>query len=200
MILRAVLAARPTAPRGRAGVEEARRLGRAALEESARVSGFELPAGTPPFPRDAERAPLPIQRTDGHGPLYWSTTNTTGLVVALVAPVPVGVDAEWLGRPRSEAVVAYVPEGERQRTGLATPLAAFAIWSAREAVVKCAGIGMAAMGDVALVDAPSAGPWSMRLGSALYHVRQLRDERHVVSVAARSTFELEPHVLAEAVA
>ena len=77
-------------------VEEARRLGRRALEEASRLARLSAPTE---FPRDAERAPLPFEDERAPGRLWhWSTTNTRGLVAAAVAPAPIGIDAEWLDR------------------------------------------------------------------------------------------------------
>lgn len=197
MILHPVAAFGGHSLRGAEKVRMGRDLGRAALVRSARLMKLELAEVEEPFPRDAERAPLPIQH-QGHT-WRWSTTNTHGLSCAIVAPTRVGIDAEWLGRPRLGAALKYLPARELGATGLEPRCAAFALWSAKEAVLKLTGLGISGMGRARLVRVTAPGCLSVELDEELWVVRQLWEQNHVISVACeQSDFGLELEHLAEA--
>lgn len=197
MILHPVAAFGPMDLRGRDKVRSGRELGRAALLRSARLMRLELDAEEDPFERDPERAPLAFERA---GRTWcWSTTNTTGLSCAVVAPTRVGIDAEWLGRPRLGAALRYLPANELGAMGLEARRAAFALWSAKEAVLKLTGLGMAGMGRTRLVRAPGPGRATLELDDDLWQVRQLWEAEHVISIAcAEPEFTLELDHLAQA--
>jgi len=183
---------------GRRGVAEARRLGRAALELSARLA-HRPPILGDAFPRDAGRAPLPVR---GAGTTWhWSTTNTAGLAAAVVAPVRVGIDAEWLDRPRIHAPLEYFDPKERALLGLDERRGVLALWSAKEAVLKARGVGMAGMGRVRVltVDSRTAGDRRRLVASLdgeLASVELLWVGPHVLALACPiDDFEVEPAVL-----
>jgi hypothetical protein len=202
MILHPVVGRVPRGLSGRAGVQEARRIGKLALEESARLARFE---GEARFPRDAERAPVAV-RPPGGATWHWSTTNTPGLAAGVVAPARVGVDAEWLDRPRIEAALEYFDAEELalldrdERTGV------LGLWSAKEAILKLTGVGMAGMGRVRLEGVlPRDGAKDDRLvlsfRDEVLQVAQLWQGEHVLSVACDAdAFDVRCTVLAEATA
>lgn len=188
----APLATGPPTPRGRAGVELARQRAQQALEASAQRAGLADLALE--FPRDAERAPLPMRR--GGESWYWSTTHTHGLAAGMIGNRPLGIDAEWLARPRQEALGEYLSQAELEAMQLPGAHAALALWSAKEAVLKLSGIGMAAMGRTTLVSRSAGGRLWLRLDGRLHLVRQSWLEEHVLSLAIQPTpefqdFELE---------
>lgn len=186
MILQPCLAPLPMGMRGRSGVEHARRQARLALDACSRKLGLE--AHSLSFPRDPERAPLPMQVS---GELWhWSTTNTTGLAAALIGPTPLAIDAEWLGRERTEALDAYLPGREVRALGLPKRRGQLALWSAKEAVIKLTGIGMAAMGRTQLELLLAPGRLAISLDGKLYQVLQSWRPEHVLSVACASEREL----------
>ncbi len=85
MILHPVLARTARNVRGKRGVEEARRLGRSALEASSNLARRPYDAsGVHHFPRDGERAPLPTE--SGGKTWYWSTTNRAARAIAADLP------------------------------------------------------------------------------------------------------------------
>ena len=171
--------------RGRDGVAEARRLGRVSLDRSSKLAHVEHTN----FPRDPERAPTPFR--SGGVTWYWSTTNTTGLAGGVVAPTRVAIDAEWLDRPRLEAVLEYFAPAELDdllQLGLDERRAALALWSAKESVVKLTGVGMAGMGRATLecVLAPGRGTptrLAVSLEDEVFEVVQVWEGEHVVSLA-----------------
>jgi hypothetical protein len=118
---------------------------REALAEALRA-GSEL-AGAPrslpcdAWPRAASGAPAAV------GGWRASFTDTTGLAAALVAPLPVGLDAEWLRRPRWEAArERFRASGELALHDADDAAAVLALWTAKEALLKLAGVGL---GDLA---------------------------------------------------
>lgn len=130
----------------------ARRFGesRAAVAEALRASG-EL-AGAPralPYdgwPRTPAGAPAEC------GGWHASFADTTGLVLALVAPAPVAVDAEWRLRPRWHAArERFEAAGELARLGSDTRDEVLALWTAKEALLKLAGVGLADLGRCTLL-------------------------------------------------
>lgn len=134
-------------------------------------------AGAPAvFPRDPAGAPVP------HGGWWWSTAHTGGLAVAAVAPAPVGVDVERLARPRLQAARRKLAR-ELERLGRDDDAAVVSLWSAKEAVVKRAGVGVAGLPACTLVR--TEGPrWTLSYEGVpeTVHVRVVGE--HVVSVAA----------------
>lgn len=195
MILHPVAAFGALELHGREKVRVARALGRAALRRSARLMKLELEDEEEAFPRDAERAPLSFERA---GRTWcWSTTNTRGLSCAIVAPTRVGIDAEWLGRPRLGAALRYLPASELGAMGLEPRRAAFALWSAKEAVLKLTGLGMSGMGRTELVRVAGAGRATLELDDEVWEVRQVWESEHVISIACEApefTVELD-HLL-----
>jgi hypothetical protein len=179
VILRPCIAHLPRNLRGREGVQAARKLARLSLERCASRLGLEAQALS--FPRDAERAPQPMDHAGQRW--HWSTTNTKGLVAGLLGPTPLAVDAEWLGRPRQAALAAYLPGAEVRALGLPAGHAELALWSAKEAVIKLTGIGMAAMGRTALKEVLGQERLLFSLDGRTYQVLQNWQPEHVISVA-----------------
>ncbi|HED66797.1 MAG TPA: 4-phosphopantetheinyl transferase family protein [Planctomycetes bacterium] len=180
MIVYPVCARVPSGLRGRRGVDEARRLGHEALELSARLAR-RPPVEGASFPRDDERAPLPVRT--GRCTWHFSTTNTRGLAAAVVAPFRIGIDAEWLDRPRIEAPLAYFDARERARLGLDERRGVIALWSAKEAVLKQVGVGIAGMGRVRLESAAPGHRLRLAFDGERFDVRLFFRGDHVLSIA-----------------
>lgn len=168
---------------GRAAVQAARRVAAAALEASARRAGALVRA----FARDADGAPLAA------GGWHWSLSNTKGLVAALVAPAPVGIDVEPLARPRLDAARRRLDEldpGALGRLG-GDRAAVLLLWTATEAVLKAARVGIAGLARCRLVERVAADRLSMSLDGATFDVRLRRVGAHVAAVAWQHGCELE---------
>lgn len=176
MILVAVLAPFPTDLVGREAVLEGRRVGGSALAraaERAGAPGLELR-------RDEKGAPLP---TEGW---HWSNTNTRGLAAAVVAPFPVGIDAEWSRRPRFEAARDRFDRddrGELDRVGGRDRMDVLRLWTAKEAVLKLTRAGIADLGRTVLTEVLDAGRLRLASRDHEYEVRVSLWNEHIVSVA-----------------
>lgn len=154
---------------------------RAALADALRASGAL--AGAP-------RA-LPYEawpRTDTGAPAVvrgWhaSLADATGLALALVAPFPVAVDAEWRHRARLAAVrERFAASGELARLGDDSPDALLVLWTAKEALLKLAGVGLAELGLCTLLARADERVWLTHRGHA-HEVLVRRVGAHWIAVA-----------------
>ncbi len=113
------------------------RHGRRAVSESAARAGFGLKS----FPKDENGAPLPVNG------VHWSLTHKPAFVAGVAAPGPIGIDIEEI-RPRSERLKNRIagPE-EWELIDAEQPVSFFRYWTAKEAVLKAAGVGLAALSE-----------------------------------------------------
>lgn len=128
-----------------------RRMAREALCHSASFSGvtFDVPV------KDRNGVPLVVNG------LHWSVSYTTGLVAAVVAPDPVGIDLEQITpvslvlrkRVATEQEWALAPEF--------SPELFFHYWTAKEAVLKATGHGLRGLDDCKI--SSIGGDQSLRL-------------------------------------
>jgi len=180
MILHPVVVRRTEGLRGRAGVELGRRLGRRALERSAELAGAPW-AGTR-FPEEglpADKSGAPLPRDGWH----WSTTNTRGLIGALVAPCPVALDAEWVRRPRLDEIRSAFDPDELARVGASPGPAELAVWTAKEAVLKLTGVGLAGLPGCRVVEREGPGLLRVTLDRRAFRVRQQVWGEHLLAFA-----------------
>lgn len=121
--------------RGRDKVRTLSRLARSALMKSCEKSGLSLDR----FPKSDKGVPLPV------GGVHWSLAHKSDIVGGVAAPLPVGIDLETI-RPVSDALLEKVAGadewqlagGERQKNF-------FRFWTAKEAVLKAVGRGLAGL-------------------------------------------------------
>ena len=118
--------------KGRAKVACLSRQAREALNISARKSGIVLET----LLKKENGAPLPFNGT------YWSLSHKSSYVCAVVARANIGIDIEKI-RPVSHAL--FKKTADEHEWGLATQSAInvfFSYWTAKEAVLKAAAIGL----------------------------------------------------------
>ncbi len=129
--VRAVVAALGTRER----VAALSRLARRAAQRSAVRTG----GGPGGLHKDDDGVPRP------ENGFFWSVTHKPRYVGGVVAPHPVGIDIEEI-RPRSPGLFDKVAtEEEWALAGGQGELAFFRYWTAKEAVLKAAGVGLAGL-------------------------------------------------------
>jgi hypothetical protein len=161
--------------RGRARIAAQSALARRALETSAAKSGAVLGA----LEKDCEDAPLP-----SHG-WHWSLSHADGIAAGVVCRARIGLDVEAV-RPRRPDVVARATSREElELLGGFSWHAFFRIWTAKEAVLKKAGVGLLELSQCRLVAAPGL---QSQAGPLIVHHRErdhvVHQRTHVDHVAA----------------
>ena len=147
MTLLPVILAVPEAAPGLSGEEKVARLtrlSREALRMSAERSGLVL--GEPA--KDSDDVPIP------ENGVHWSVSHKPGCVAAVVSTEPAGIDIEDL-EPRSEPPYRLVAtEEEWDLGGGRSQELFFRYWTAKEAVLKAAGVGITGLKKCTVVSIP----------------------------------------------
>lgn len=108
------------------------RYARRAVRESALCGGYRLTS----FPKDDNGAPLAVDD------VHWSLTHKSAYVAGVAAPGPIGIDIEEI-RPRSERLKDRIADSkEWSLIDAEHPVSFFRYWTAKEAVLKAAGVGL----------------------------------------------------------
>jgi 4'-phosphopantetheinyl transferase len=137
-ILHPVILAVPGSDLGLKGREKVAALGqhaRQALAHSARFGGVRLG----PLEKDDHGAPLP---SNG---IHWSLTHKERYVAAVTAPRPVGIDIEKIRPVRAGMYQRLAGDAEWALAPEITPVLFFRYWTAKEAVLKAVGKGLAGL-------------------------------------------------------
>ena len=128
--------------RGRDKVVRLSALARKAVQFSANQSGIKLGE----LMKSPEGAPLPV---DGY---FWSLAHKPDYVAGVVADSPIGIDIEKI-KPCAPGLYRMIAEeDEWKRGGLKSELLFFRYWTAKEAVLKSAGVGMKALSQCRVID------------------------------------------------
>lgn len=185
----AVLVQLPTSLERTARFRAARAAMPGALRASAELAGARRELPWNDWPRTAAGAPAPV---DGW---HASFADTTGLVVALVAPFPIGLDAEWCLRPRwAAARERFRESGELALLGADDRAAVLALWTAKEALLKLAGVGLADLARCPL-RGHHEGVFRLEHAGRGHDVRVLSAGQHLVACASAAPIELALHTL-----
>jgi 4'-phosphopantetheinyl transferase len=104
---------------------------RRALEQSAEKSSVRLDV----LAQNERNAPLPFKGT------YWSVTHKNEYVAGVVCPSPTGIDIEKIC-PREKSLFRKTAGEAEWALADKTFTTFFRYWTAKEAVLKAAGIGL----------------------------------------------------------
>lgn len=162
-------------------ISNRRRAARKACRDSALRLGLRLGE----LLVDEQGAPLPVEGW------YWSVSHTKGVVCGIVYPAPVGIDVERVQRRRQEIVAATATVAEYDVAGGLRWHSFTRIWSAKEAVLKKAGCGLAELSRCVVVAAPSPRALVLHHRDGLHFVHQCFRHGHYFSIAADVADEAE---------
>lgn len=158
--------------RGRERVTLLSRYARQALRLSADKAGMILQD----ISKDADDIPLPS------GSYHWSVSHKPKYVAAVISGSPAGIDIEEV-RPRKRSIFSYAAGDEEwELCGGQSWDALYRIWTAKEAVVKAAGTGLAGMRACRVVSVPDESQMLLFYQDSLHTVEQLRFNGHIVAV------------------
>jgi 4'-phosphopantetheinyl transferase len=160
---------------GRERVKALSRLARQALHNSARQGGWALGS----LEKDSDGVPLP---SNG---IHWSLSHKETLVVAVAAPFPVGIDVERI-RPVDERLYRRVAAAaEWNLTGGMDRLTFFRFWTAKEAVLKAVGKGIAGLGHCQVATIHNERMMTLMYDDTAWTVtHHWIDDRHLAAVTA----------------
>jgi 4'-phosphopantetheinyl transferase len=128
--------------RGRDRVARLSSLARQAVQLSASQSGIKLGE----LMKSPEGAPLPVA---GY---FWSLAHKPDYVAGVVADIPIGIDIEKM-KPCAPGLFRMIAEEDEWRRGeVKSELLFFRYWTAKEAVLKSAGVGMKALSQCRVID------------------------------------------------
>ncbi len=170
---------RPTPDQGpehpaRERVAAQRRAARAALDEAARRIGLAVAA----WPQEQEGGrPLPV------GGLHWSISHDADYVAAVLAPVAVGIDLERIAQRRAALTERVADEQERALFPTFDAQAFTRLWTAKEARLKVAGVGLGELSRCRL-EAVLGDELRLRHRGALHRVIETRFGDHILALAA----------------
>ena len=161
--------------KGRDKVKALSRLARSALMKSCEQSGLHLDA----VPKSEKGVPLPV------GGVHWSLTHKSDMVGGVASLSPVGVDLEAI-RPVNHALLAKVADddewrlvsGDRQK-------AFFRFWTAKEAVLKAVGKGMAGLSRCRILSVVDDTRRTLAYDDTRWPVAHFWFDGHVAALTAR---------------
>jgi 4'-phosphopantetheinyl transferase len=174
-ILYPVILAVPDAERqlkGRDKVKALSRLARIALRFSCQKSGLHLVR----FPKSEAGVPLPL---DG---IHWSLSHKSAVVGGVAATFPVGFDLETI-RPVNEGLMAKVADEAEWRLAREDRRTAFfRFWTAKEAVLKAVGQGIAGLSRCRVVEITGDRHMALIYDETAWSVEHFRFDNHVAAI------------------
>lgn len=160
--------------RRKAKVEALSRWARRALAQSCVRSGLRLDA----LPKTQAGAPLPV------GGVYWSLSHKTDIAGGVAADRPIGLDLETLRPVRDALTRKIADDAEWQLIGGRDVEAFFRFWTAKEAVLKAVGVGIAGLSRCRVVEVPDHRRMILSFDGHRWPVEQVRFGGHVAAVTA----------------
>ncbi|MGD9057711.1 MAG: 4'-phosphopantetheinyl transferase superfamily protein [Desulfobacterales bacterium] len=155
------------------------RQARRALEISAEKSRVRLGK----LEQDERNAPLPF---DGS---YWSITHKTEYVGGVIAPYPVGIDIEKICSRTKTLFQKTATEAEWSLADK-TFETFFRYWTAKEAVLKAAGIGLKALSKCRVIRVPDERHLDIEYDASTYSIQHYYYDNHIASIV-KNSFEID---------
>ncbi len=159
--------------KGREKVRFLSEFARVALKRSAERLGVELPA----LEKEESGAPIPAEG------IHWSISHKSGCVAAVAAPVAAGIDIEKI-RPVKEGLAERIADPDEWRLFAGEGISDFfRCWTAKEAVLKAAGVGIAGLSECRIVSVQSPERLSIMFESVSWTVRFHVFSGHLAALA-----------------
>lgn len=156
------------------------RQARDALRVCAQKTGIALGA----LEKDAHGAPLPFEGN------YWSLTHKPTYVGAVLCPRATGIDIETV-REVSAGLIRKVARKKEWRLSDEDPTPLFfRYWTAKEAVLKAAGVGIAGLEQCRVTAVPDKSHLRLEYMDASYLVEHFFFDGHVATVV-KNRFQVE---------
>lgn len=157
---------------GRPKVKALSRLARSALMKSCEKSGLYLSG----FPKSETGVPLSV---DG---VHWSLTHKSAMVGGVASLSPVGLDLETI-RPVNDALLAKVADEDEWRMADGDrQINFFRFWTAKEAVLKAVGTGIAGLSRCRVVEIVDHTRMTLAYRDTSWPVAHVWFDGHVAAV------------------
>ncbi|MFO8086067.1 MAG: 4'-phosphopantetheinyl transferase superfamily protein [Desulfobacterales bacterium] len=146
---------------------------RKAVELSAGRAGVHLKS----LAKSDHGVPLPFQGN------FWSLTHKTIYVAGVVAPKEVGIDIERI-KPVSEGLFEKTAYDSEWNIGAnpRCPDLFFRFWTAKEAVLKATGVGIAGLLKCEVIEIPDTTHLILYHQNRFWHVEHCFFDGHVATV------------------
>jgi len=126
--------------------------------------------------KDSDDVPLSF------GGYHWSVSHKPKYVAAVIGQGRMGIDIEEIG-PRRQNIFGYVAgEEEWQLLGGESWDSLYRCWTAKEAVLKSTGTGLAGLKSCRVADVQDDANISLSFEGRLYKVAQMRLDGHIIAV------------------
>lgn len=126
--------------------------------------------------KDDKGAPLPF---DGN---YWSLTHTLTFVGAVICTQATGIDVEAVKDVSKGVMRKTATEAEWRLTDEDPAVMFFRYWTAKEAVLKAVGIGIAGLSQCLVTAVPDDSHLRLKYEGRTYLVEHFFFDGHVASV------------------
>jgi len=144
--------------------------------QALRLSAERIGVALGELRKDGDDVPLPF------GGYHWSVSHKPQYVAAVIGQGRMGIDIEEIG-PRKENIFGYVASAEEWRLfGGESWDNLYRCWTAKEAVVKSTGAGLAGLKSCRVADVQDDANISLSFEGRLYKVAQMRLDGHIVSI------------------
>jgi 4'-phosphopantetheinyl transferase len=161
-------------------IRELSRKAREALLTCSRKSGVRLGA----LAKNENGAPLPF---DGN---YWSLTHKSAYVGAVIGPEPMGIDIERIRDISDGLIRKTASKAEWHLAGGEPDSVFFRYWTAKEAVLKATGVGIAGLSRCRVAEIRGDRHLRLVYAGNDYVVEHFFFDRHVASVV-KNRFRVE---------